>query len=123
MNEPIISPWIFYALFVVDNLKSALVLSMIICASAIVFMPMIVAEEDFGKYAKRIVILFIISGLLMVVTPDSKTVTQMLVSQYVTRNNIEKAGQFTERAIDKIIEKVINASIELNKKKNDVNAR
>lgn len=115
MNEPIISPWVFYALFVVDNLKSALVLSMIIFASAIVFMPMIVAEEDFGKYAKRIVIFFIISGLLMVVTPDSKTLTQMIIAQQITKSNIEKAGQLTERAVDKIIEKVISIKNEMNK--------
>ena len=115
MNEPIISPWIFYALFVVDNLKCALVILMIICACAIVFMPMVVAEEDFGKYAKRIVILFIISGLLMVVTPDSKTVTQMIVAQHITKSNIEKAGQLTERAVDKIIEKVISIKNEMNK--------
>lgn len=115
MNEPIISPWIFYALFVVDNLKCALVISMIICACAIAFMPMVVAEEDFGKYAKRIVILFIISGLLMVVTPDSKTVTQMIVAQHITKSNIEKAGQLTERAVDKIIEKVISVKNEMNK--------
>ena len=119
MNEPIISPWLFYALFVVDNLKCALVLSMIICACAIVFMPMVVAEEDFGKYAKRIVILFVISGLLMVVTPDSKTITQMIVAQHITESNIEKAGQLTERAVDKIIEKIIKASMELNKSQND----
>lgn len=119
MNEPIISPWIFYALFVVDNLKCALVLSMIICVTAIVLMPMIVTEEDFGKYAKKIIALFAISGLLMVFTPDSKTITQMIVAQHITESNIEKAGQLTERAVDKIIEKIIKASMELNKSQND----
>ena len=119
MNEPIISPWIFYALFVVDNLKCALVISMIICACAIAFMPMVVAEEDFGKYAKRIVILFIISGLLMVVTPDSKTITQMIIAKHITISNIEKAGQLTERAVDKIIEKIVKVSEELNKRQGE----
>ena len=119
MNEPIISPWIFYALFVVDNLKCALVISMIICVSAIVFMPMVVTDEDFAKCAKKLVALFVMSGLLMVFTPDSKTITQMIIAQHITISNIEKAGQLTERAVDKIIEKIIKASMELNKSQND----
>ena len=120
MNDPIISPWLFYALFVVDNLKCALVISMIICVSAIVFMPMVVTtDEDFAKYAKKLVALFVMSGLLMVFTPDSKTITQMIIAQHITISNIEKAGQLTERAVDKIIEKIIKASMELNKSQND----
>ena len=40
----------------------------------------------------------------------------MIIAQHVTVNNIEKAGELTDRAVDKIIEKIIKISNELDKR-------
>ena len=117
MNEPIISPWLFYALFVVDNVKCALMVSMFICGFVLFMLP--TTDLDATKFVKIFGTVFIISGVLMVFTPDSKTITQMVIAKHITISNIEKAGQLTERAVDKIIEKIIKASMELNKSQND----
>lgn len=119
MNEPIISPWLFYALFVVDNVKCALVLSMLICVVVFFLLPMVDTDEGIEKYMKTICAVFIISGVLMVFTPDSKTITQMIIAKHITISNIEKAGQLTERAVDKIIEKIVKVSEELNKRQGE----
>lgn len=116
MNEPIISPWLFYALFVVDNVKSALVTSMLICGVVLLFSPMIDDKKVFTKCIKAFCAVFIISGVLMVFIPDSKTITQMIIAKHITISNIEKTGQLTERVVDKIIEKVVKVSEELNKR-------
>ena len=117
MNESIISPWLFYALFVVDNVKCALVALMLIC---VFLLPMVVdTDEGVEKYMKTIGAVFIISGVLMVFTPDSKTITQIIIAKHITISNIEKAGQLTERAVDKIIEKIVKVSEELNKRQGE----
>ncbi len=115
MNEPIISPWLFYALFVVDNIKCALLMLMIICVVILFLSPMI-DDIDVTKCVKTVGTIFIISGALMVFTPDSKTITQMIIAKHITISNIEKAGQLTERAVDKIIEKIIQISDTLERK-------
>jgi hypothetical protein len=119
MNEPIISPWLFYALFVVDNVKCALVVSMFICVVVLFLSPMVNDEKDFAKCVKAFCAVFIISGVLMVFTPNSKTITQMIIAKNITISNIEKAGQLTERAVDKIIEKIVKVSEELNKRQGE----
>lgn len=119
MNEPIISPWLFYALFVVDNVKCAMVVSMFICGFVLFMLPMFATDVDVTKFVKIFGAVFIISGVLMVFTPDSKTITQMVIAKHITISNIEKAGQLTERAVDKIIEKIVKVSEELNKRKGE----
>ena len=116
MNEPIISPWLFYALFVVDNIKCALVMLMIICGFVLFMLPMFTTDVDVTKCVKIFGTVFILSGVFMVFTPDSKTITQMIIAKHITISNIEKAGQLTERAVDKIIEKIVKVSEELNKR-------
>lgn len=117
MNEPIISPWLFYALFVVDNVKCAMLVSMFICGFVLFMLP--ITDLDVTKFVKIFGTVFIISGVLMVFTPDSKTITQMVIAKHITISNIEKAGQLTERATDKIIEKIVKVSEELNKRKGE----
>lgn len=117
MNEPIISPWIFYALSIVDNLKGCLMVTSILCVMIIIFAPILTQEKVCSKtHIKGVFVIIFISVLLLIFVPNSQTITQMVIAQHITVNNIEKAGELTDRAVDKIIEKIIKISNELDKK-------
>ena len=50
--------------------------------------------------------------LLVVFIPSERTIMRMLIAENLTPARIEKAGELTEKTIDKIIEKIINARFE-----------
>ena len=116
MNEPIISPWIFYALNMVDNLRSGAIGITALCLLALVFTPILLDTGCTMKHIKCLFVTFVVSVLLLIFVPNSNTVTQMIIAQHVTVKNIEKAGELTDRAVDKIIEKIIKISNELDKR-------
>lgn len=116
MNEPIISPWIFYALNIVDNLRGGAICIAVLCLIALVFAPILLDTGCTMKHIKCLFATFVISILLLIFVPNSNTVIQMIIAQHVTVNNIEKAGELTDHAINKIIERIIKISDELDKK-------
>ena len=116
MNEPIISPWIFYALNIVDNLRGGAICIAVLCLIALVFTPILLDTGCTMKHIKCLFTTFVMSILLLIFVPNSNTVTQMIIAQHVTVNNIEKAGELTDHAINKIIERIIKISDELDKK-------
>ena len=116
MNEPIISPWIFYALNIVDNLRVGAVGIMVLCLIALIFTPILLDTGCTMKHIRCLFVTFVVSVLLLILVPNSNTVTQMIIAQHVTVNNLEKAGQLTDHAVDKIIEKIIKISNELDKR-------
>jgi len=116
MNEPIISPWMFYFIDTVDNVKGALYVLTILCSVGIVFYPLWsegVEKEKCKKHLKRFCVVFLITGILNIFIPASNTVIKIFVAQHITLNNIEKAGNITSAAIDTIIEKVAKAAKEI----------
>jgi len=116
MNEPIISPWIFYALNMVDNLRGGAIGIAALCLMALVFTPILLDTGCTMKHIKYLFVTFVISISLLIFVPNSQTITQMIIAQHVTVNNIAKAGELTDRAVDKIIEKIIKISNELDKR-------
>ena len=114
MNEPIISPWVFYLLSVVDNMRDALLLAAGAIAILIIFGP--VWTDGFTEHVKAIKLIFaafIVSVTFLIFVPTSDVIIKMMIAQHITANNIEKAGNLTEQAVDKIIEKVVKAAQEL----------
>lgn len=116
MNEPIISPWIFYALNMVDNLRGGAICIMVLCLIALFFTPILLDTGCTMKHIRCLFVTFVVSVLLLILVPNSNTITQMIIAQHVTVNNLEKAGQLTDHAVDKIIEKIIKISNELDKR-------
>ena len=114
MNEPIISPYVFYLLSVVDNLRCALFGAVGLTLIALVLSP--AWTDSFTenvKYLKRILFAFFFSVTFLIFVPSSDVIIKMTIAQHITANNIEKAGNLTEQAVDKIIEKVVKAAQEL----------
>lgn len=113
MNESIISPWIFYLLSVIDNLRCAVFITIGVTLVVLFFYPCWNDNDEDFKWLKRLFITLGVSGILLVFIPTSNVIIKMTIAQHITANNIEKAGNLTELAVDKIIEKVVKAAREL----------
>ena len=68
-------------------------------------------ESPFAKFCKKMikssVITTIISAVLMVVVPTEETVDKMMISSFVTKENVEKTKEEAKEIIDYIAEKAI----------------
>lgn len=93
--EPIISPWIIYALPLVDALIAVLSLvSMLAMATLII----LYIDDDFRevmgtKTVKVVWLVFIISTLLAIFIPNKETLTAMYIANQVTPDNLNKAQE------------------------------
>jgi len=107
---PIISPWFFYLLQIVEGLG----VSFVIAASAMglygaVKWFIIITEgdeEDYQKGAKagkKVLIAMIVFWFLSVLVPTKTTCLEMLVAQNVTYERVEIVGQTVEDIYNDII--------------------
>lgn len=68
-------------------------------------------EPPFAKFCKKMikvsVIATIISAVLMVVVPTEETVDKMMISSFITKENIEKTKEEAKEIVDYIAEKAI----------------
>lgn len=93
--EPIISPWIIYALPLVDTLIAVLsVVSMLAMTTLII----LYIDDDFRevmgiKIVKGVWVVFIISTLLAIFIPNKETLIAMYVANQVTPNNLNHAQE------------------------------
>lgn len=109
--EPIINPWVFYLIDMVDGWKTILQL----CGGLlwiILFFSIILPFDDFNGLNKKLFIkiaipLTIVASLI----PSSLTIYKMVIADNVTPNNIQIVGDTVEDGIDYIFEK-INAVVE-----------
>lgn len=93
--EPIISPWIIYALPLVDTLIAVLsVVSMLAVTSLII----LYIDEEFRevmgtKIVKVVWVVFIISTILAIFIPNKETLIAMYVANQVTPDNLNHAQE------------------------------
>mgnify|MGYP000186483037 FL=1 len=117
MNEPIINPWIFYWMSVVDNLRSligfigllATGITMWFCLDWIVKL----GDKDYSVKYKQKIKLFVCIGLvcavLFALIPSQTTLTRMIVASYVTPQNIEIMQGEANKSVDYLINKIVEA--------------
>lgn len=93
--EPIISPWVIYALPLVDTLIAVLsVVSMLAMTSLIILYIDDEFREVMGtKTVKVVWLVFIISTLLAIFIPNKETLTAMYIANQVTPDNLNKAQE------------------------------
>ena len=94
--EPIVSPWIFYLIEVISTLKvTSLVVAITTAGIAMLFLGMgfFMADKEyesvFAKHFKRSLIICIIASTVSILCPSQNTMYKMLISNYVTPNNLE----------------------------------
>ena len=113
MNEPLINPWIFYMVDVLNTFRQVIGAIAIIGVGVIGTWTIIGTMEcgfkemlsTIRKY-KRFVICICIAGLLTVFIPAQDTIYKMIAATYITQENIENVGESIDKIADKLVEKI-----------------
>lgn len=113
--KPIINPWLFYLVDVIDNFKSAcfiLILIAVISFGAIFLIEIGEAADELEldevkviKTLKKMVVVVLLIAFNMLL-PSKKTCYQMMIASQVTDNNIQKAEDVIKGSVDYIFEKI-----------------
>lgn len=123
MSNPIISPLLIYLIDVLHSLSGLLVAVLIFAGAGLVvgFIMYVIWRTDsyspnydedvednktYQRLLKRGAIIFTVSALLFTLIPSEKVMYTMLVSSYITQENIELTGDAIEDMVDYIFEKV-----------------
>ena len=76
-------------------------------------------ESPFAKFCKKIikvsVIVTISSAVLMVAVPSEETVNKMMISSFITKENVEKIKEETKEGAKEIVDYIAEKAIELKK--------
>lgn len=115
MDTPIISPWIFY---LIDVLNSLIPLCMIttIGGGTIFFIGTLVTIDDMDvpeKISKFLNIskwITIISLFLLIFIPTKETLYKMIVANYITPANLTKVGDTVENSLVKLSDIIVNTA-------------
>ena len=115
---PIINPWWFYIVDVIDNFKKAcfgIILIIVIVFGATVLIeigetadePELELDEvKVIKTLKKIVIVVALLITFDMFLPSKKTCYQMIISSQVTEENVKKAEDVIKDSVDYIFEKI-----------------
>ena len=120
--KPIINPWLFYLVDLLDGLKSLCILTVPVLVIVIAVLSYIIEDlgldiDDLGlnkenelKSAirtRKIVIIFSILLLIVIpFIPNKETCYKMMVSSQITDNNIQSAEDIIKNSVDYIFEKI-----------------
>lgn len=120
MNEPIISPWLIYWAGRMDMIHhfciaAGLLLTMgagISIATAVTNLND--CDSGFGKaflnFTKKLTCVALIVDALAMAAPTKDEMIAMYAAGRITPANIKATGEFADKAVDKLIEKILKAS-------------
>ena len=142
MNEPIISPWLFYFADMLRPLPPLLFLIIIACAVTYIVSNLCKKdaylsinscrrmntsldfiqelEEEIKKFDTKIkvaTVVGIISLILALFIPSKETAYKMFIAYHVTPANVQMTEDMVDKSIDKVIEKIINYQTKLKENK------
>lgn len=117
MNS-IISPWVFYLIGMADTIQILALFAFIsfIAISSYLWFDWLETRDRYGekdedvlkgrKTAVKVSIVTIVSLLVLVFTPSSKTCYKMLAADMFTQDNINNATEYVTDVIDYAVDKV-----------------
>lgn len=120
MNEPIISPWLIYWAGRLDVMQefccaAGFLLTIAVIVFALVGVADSVNHDDdanksFLNFLKKLTCVALIVDTLAFFVPTKNEAIAMYVTRYITPANIKATGEFADKAVDKLIEKILKAS-------------
>lgn len=114
MDAPIISPWLIYWAGRIDFIQGfCLIVGIILTIYAVIVTIASVTDvKDKGtaKAAKLIVCTALILDILGVLLPTEKEIYAMYAAKHITPANLKATGEFADKAVDNLIEKIVKAS-------------
>ncbi len=142
MNEPIISPWLFYFADMLCPLPAILGFIIVVCVATYIICNVcrkdaylrlnyyrtecnrpnwiLEIKEDIKSFDAKIKVaevVGIISLILALFIPSKETAYKMFIAYHVTPANIQMTEDMVDKSIDKVIEKIINYQKKLEEKK------
>lgn len=113
--KPIISPWSIYFASRADSLK-IIAGCILMFATIAIFIAFMVGVEDgdiftYKSFMKKCVIISIISTIVLVIVPSTKTIYTMVTVNELTSDNIQAVGKTGKDVVDYItdqIDKIVN---------------
>lgn len=122
MNEPLINPWIFYWIDVIENAGCifALFLFMSGFGSYYYYREASDAyrEEKKERYEGKCIkciIITLIMALLLVLIPSKETMYKMLIASQVTPHNLQVSQEVADDLLDNIEERAVKLIQEVKK--------
>lgn len=124
MYEPIIDPMVFYWMDILEKVRDLPPLIMLGGLLGTFFLVISCALMDctekqvtkyIGSWGALIIVLVIISGLVSIFIPSKDTMNKMLIAKQVTPHNLQVTGETVDKAIDKVVEKIIKITQEVKK--------
>jgi uncharacterized membrane protein len=109
--EPIISPWVIYAVQLLDNLRDVAMILFVLSgiASVLLAIPVILDDKDLPKkYLKKAVIIAAICGGMDIIIPNKETMITMIAASYITPDNVQMTQGNIVEFIKQISEAVQN---------------
>lgn len=88
--EPIISPWIIYALHVYDKIYF-ICSTLMVCGFIIAPLLALIGsmeDEEFMKYAKISAIVAVVCAIVLIIVPSKDMLIAMLAANYITPDNM-----------------------------------
>lgn len=111
--NPIISPWIFYWIYIFNAVDAVAFLCAIattlgtLCFGVMALNNYDTRERSNAvKWAKRFAVGLVISIVLGVLTPPEETCYKMLAAKMFTQDNINNATEYVTDVIDYAVDKV-----------------
>jgi hypothetical protein len=124
MYEPIIDPMIFYWIDILEKAGSLPPLTLLGGFLGGVFIFIVCTLRDctdkqLGKYLGTwgafVIVSFLILCLVNVFIPSKDTMYKMLIAKQVTPHNLQVTGETVDKALDKVVEKIIKITQEVKK--------
>lgn len=115
MNEPIVSPWLIYWAERIDFIQGfCLIVGFIVTIYTVIATIAVMTDVNKNKESVKTVKILVCTALLLdifgVFLPTEKEIYAMYAAEHITPANIKATGEFADKAVDKLIEKIAKAS-------------
>ena len=115
MNEPIISPWLIYWAGRIDMIQGiCCIVGFIVTIYAMIATLAVMTDDNKDKESVKAVKILVCTALILdmlgAFLPTEKEIYAMYAAEHITPANIKATGEFADKAVDKLIEKIVKAS-------------
>lgn len=115
MNEPIVSPWLIYWAGRIDFIQwFCLIVGFIVTIYTVIATIAVMTDVNKNKESVKEVKILVCTALLLdilgVFLPTEKEIYAMYAAEHITPANIKATGEFADKAVDALIEKIAKAS-------------
>lgn len=104
---PVINPWVFYLMSVVDNIWGLVCIALIACAVLLCGYLLWLWIDDFDSVNKsfltKLGIAIVSLSVACALLPSSDTITKMLIAQNVTYERVEVVGDTVKNVYEDIM--------------------